>query len=71
MSGNKVEHIKDAAPILGKYFDVLAIRTFPSLVNKEDDYSEMYIHQFIKYAGVPVISCINVCNNRVFIVYIC
>ena len=56
MSGNKVEHIKDAAPILGKYFDVLAIRTFPSLVNKEDDYSEMYIHQFIKYAGVPVIS---------------
>lgn len=56
MSGNTVEHIKDAAPILGQYFDVLAIRTFPSLKNKEDDYSEMYIHQFIKYAGVPVVS---------------
>jgi N-succinyl-L-ornithine transcarbamylase len=56
MSGNTVEHIKDAAPILGNYFDVLAIRTFPSLVNKADDYSEMYISQFIKYAGVPVIS---------------
>jgi N-succinyl-L-ornithine transcarbamylase len=56
MSGNSVEHIKDAAPILGNYFDVLAIRTFPSLKNKEDDYSEMYIQQFIKYAGVPVIS---------------
>ncbi|MBS1592220.1 MAG: acetylornithine carbamoyltransferase [Bacteroidetes bacterium] len=56
MSGNTVEHIKDAAPILGKYFDVLAIRTFPSLKNKEDDYSELYIHQFIKYAGVPVVS---------------
>lgn len=56
MSGNTVEHIKDAAPILGAYFDVLAIRTFPSLQNKEDDYSELYIKQFIRYAGVPVVS---------------
>ena len=56
MSGNTVEHVKDAAPILGKYFDILAIRTFPSLKNREDDYSELYIKQFIKYAGIPVIS---------------
>jgi len=56
MSGTTVEHVKDAAPILGNYFDVLAIRTFPSLKNKEDDYSELYIKQFIKYAGVPVVS---------------
>jgi N-succinyl-L-ornithine transcarbamylase len=41
---------------LGQYFDILCIRTFPSLKNKEDDYSEMYINQFIKYAGVPVVS---------------
>lgn len=56
MSGTTVEHVKDAAPIFGKYFDVLAIRTFPSLKNREDDYSELYIKQFIKYAGIPVIS---------------
>ncbi len=56
MSGTAVEHIKDAAPILGKYFDILAIRTFPSLKNKDDDYSELYIKQIIKYAGVPVVS---------------
>lgn len=56
MSGTTVEHVKDAAPILGKYFDVLGIRTFPSLQNKADDYSELYIKQFIKYAGVPVVS---------------
>jgi N-succinyl-L-ornithine transcarbamylase len=56
MSGTTVEHVKDAAPILGKYFDVLGIRTFPSLNNKEDDYSELYIRQFIKYAGIPVVS---------------
>ena len=31
MSGNTVEHVKEAAPILGKYFDVLGVRTFPSL----------------------------------------
>src|SRR5436189_2028516 len=56
MSGNTVEHVKDAAPIMGKYFDILAIRTFPSLKNREDDYSELYIKQFTKYAGIPVIS---------------
>ena len=56
MSGNTVEHVKDAAPIMGKYFDILAIRTFPSLKNREDDYSELFIKQFIKYAGIPVVS---------------
>lgn len=56
MSGSTVEHVKDAAPILGKYFDILGIRTFPSLKNKADDYSELYIRQFIKYAGIPVVS---------------
>src|SRR6476469_2574073 len=56
MSGNTVEHVKDAAPILGKYFDILAIRTFPSLKNREDDYSELFIKQFVRYAGIPVVS---------------
>ena len=56
MSGNTVEHIKDAAPVLSLYFDVLAIRTFPSLKNREDDYSELFIHQLINYAGIPVVS---------------
>jgi N-succinyl-L-ornithine transcarbamylase len=56
MSGTTVEHVKDAAPILGNYFDVLGLRTFPSLKNKEDDYSELYINQFVKYAGVPIVS---------------
>jgi N-succinyl-L-ornithine transcarbamylase len=56
MSGNTVEHVKEAAPIMGKYFDILAIRTFPSLKNREEDYSELYMKQFIKYAGIPVVS---------------
>ena len=56
MSGTTVEHIKDAAPILGNYFDVIGVRSFPSLTNKEEDYSEHVIKQFVKYSGVPVVS---------------
>lgn len=56
MNGTTVEHIKDAAPILGNYFDILCIRTFPGLVNKEADYSEKIIKQFIKHAGIPLVS---------------
>jgi N-succinyl-L-ornithine transcarbamylase len=56
MSGTTVEHVKDAAPILGKYFDILGMRTFPLLKNKDEDYGEFYIKQFVKYAGIPVVS---------------
>lgn len=56
MNGTTVEHVKDAAPIMGNYFDILAIRTFPGLKDREADYSEHIIQQFIKYAGIPVLS---------------
>ncbi|MEO6538596.1 MAG: acetylornithine carbamoyltransferase, partial [Ferruginibacter sp.] len=44
------------APVLGSYFDILCLRTFPTLQNREEDYAEIIINQFIKYAGVPVVS---------------
>ncbi len=56
MNGTTVEHVKDAAPVLGSYFDILCIRTFPSLQNRDEDYAETIIHQFMQYAGVPVVS---------------
>jgi len=56
MNGTTVEHVKDAAPILGNYVDILAVRTFPGLKDREADYSEHIMHQFIQYAGVPVLS---------------
>lgn len=56
MNGKNAEHIKEAAPVLGSFFDILGIRTFPSLQNREEDYSELYISEFIKYCGVPVVS---------------
>lgn len=56
MNGATVEHIKDAAPVLGAYFDVLCVRTFPLLQNREEDYSEALLGQLIKYAGIPIVS---------------
>lgn len=56
MNGTSVEHIKDAAPVLGSYFDILGVRTFPALTNRNDDNNEELINALRKYAGVPVLS---------------
>lgn len=56
MNGSTIEHIKDAAPVLGSYFDILCVRTFPLLQNKEEDYSELLLSQLITHAGIPVVS---------------
>jgi len=56
MNGTSVEHIKDAAPVLGTYFDILCIRTFPSLKDREADYSEKVLQQFIRHSRIPVVS---------------
>ena len=56
MNGTTVEHIKDAAPILGSYFDILCVRTFPKLLSRADDESEPVINALMKYARVPMVS---------------
>lgn len=56
MNKGTVEHIKDAAGVLGSYFDILAIRAFPSLTNREEDVNDFVFGQFVKYCGVPVVS---------------
>ena len=56
MNRGTVEHIKDAAGVLGSYFDILALRAFPSLTQKEEDVTDFVLHQFIKYSGIPVVS---------------
>ena len=56
MNGTTVEHVKDAAPILGRYFDLLGIRTFPSLKSRDEDYNEFVMKQFVQYANIPVVS---------------
>lgn len=56
MDGTTVEHIREAAGVMGEYCDVLGIRSFPSLKDKEEDYSEDIFNKFIKYSGIPVVS---------------
>ncbi len=56
MNGTTVEHIKDAAAVMGMYCDAIGVRSFPGLQDRERDYSEFVFGQFVKYAGVPVIS---------------
>ncbi|HCB46441.1 MAG TPA: acetylornithine carbamoyltransferase, partial [Algoriphagus sp.] len=56
MNKGTVEHIKDAAGVLGSYFDILAIRAFPTLTNREEDINDFAFGQFVKYSGKPVIS---------------
>ncbi|MFD2161375.1 acetylornithine carbamoyltransferase [Paradesertivirga mongoliensis] len=56
MNGTTVEHIREAAGVMGEYCDILGIRSFPSLKDKEEDYTEDIFNKFIKYSGIPVIS---------------
>ncbi len=56
MNQDKVEHIKDAAAMIGLYCDIIAIRCFPSLINRETDYEEKLLNQFIIHSKAPVIS---------------
>lgn len=56
MNSDKAEHIKEGAAVISQYCDVIGVRTFPSLTNREKDYQELILNQFIKYASVPVIS---------------
>lgn len=56
MNGTTVEHIREAAAVMGEYCDILGLRSFPSLKDKEADYTEDLFNKFIKFCGVPVVS---------------
>ncbi|WP_426667223.1 acetylornithine carbamoyltransferase [Mucilaginibacter sp. McL0603] len=56
MNGGTVEHIREAAGVLGQYVDIIGVRSFPGLKNRDADYSEDVFNKFVKYCGVPVVS---------------
>ncbi len=56
MDGDKPEHLLEAIPVIGSYADVIGVRAFAGLSNREEDYAEKIIGQFIQYAGVPIVS---------------
>ena len=56
MNGGTAEHIKEAAAVVSQYCDIIAVRAFPTLTDKEKDESEHVINSFIKHASVPIVS---------------
>ena len=56
MDGGTAEHVKEAAAVISQYCDIIGIRTFANLRDRENDYQEMVMNKFVKYAQVPVIS---------------
>ncbi len=56
MDGDKPEHILEAIPVMGSYCDIIGIRSFARFENKEDDYNEKVLNEFIQYSGKPVFS---------------
>lgn len=56
MDGDKAEHLLEAVPVIGSYADIIGVRSFAQFENRNDDYSENIISQFVKYAGVPIVS---------------
>ena len=54
MDGDKSEHLLEAIPVMGSYCDVIGIRSFAGLTNREYDYAETVYNQFVQYSGKPV-----------------
>ena len=56
MDGDKSEHLREAIPVMGSYCDIIGVRSFASLSDREADYAETVLQQFVAYSGRPVIS---------------
>jgi N-succinyl-L-ornithine transcarbamylase len=56
MDGDKPEHIREAVPVIGQYCDIIGVRSFAKFEDKEEDYSERLLNQFIELSGRPVVS---------------
>src|ERR1700748_2800047 len=59
MNGTTVEHIKEAAAVMGQYADIIGVRSFPGLKDREEDYSEMVFNKFVLFCGVAVVSVVS------------
>ncbi len=54
MDGDKSEHLLEAIPVMGCYCDLIGVRSFAGLSDRDYDYAETVLNQFIKYSGKPV-----------------
>ncbi|CAM3361201.1 N-acetylornithine carbamoyltransferase [Empedobacter stercoris] len=56
MNGDSQEHIKEAIQVMSAYCDVLGVRTFPKLVDRDEDYNEIMFNKVKELSSVPVVS---------------
>lgn len=56
MDSDKSEHLREAIPVIGSYCDMIGVRSFAGLTDRDFDYSETILNQFVEYSGRPVIS---------------
>ncbi|MES2807606.1 MAG: acetylornithine carbamoyltransferase [Bacteroidota bacterium] len=56
MNGTTVEHIREAAAVMGEYLDIIGVRSFPGLKDREEDYTEAIFNKFVEFCGIPVVS---------------
>ena len=56
MNGDKAEHVKEAAAVIGSYCDIVAVRAFAGLQDRDADYREIVMEKFRQYAGVPIVN---------------
>ncbi|MBQ2522212.1 MAG: N-acetylornithine carbamoyltransferase [Bacteroidales bacterium] len=56
MDGDKSEHLREAIPVMCSYCDIIGVRSFAALTDRDYDYAETVLGQFIRYGGKPVIS---------------
>ena len=56
MDGDKSEHLLEAIPVMASYCDLIGVRTFAGLTDRDADYAENILSQFIRYSGKPVFS---------------
>lgn len=56
MDGDKSEHLLEAVPVMAQYCDLIGVRTFAGLTDREADYAENILSQFVRYSGRPVFS---------------
>ena len=56
MDGDKSEHLLEAIPVMGSYCDIIAVRSFAGLTDREFDYAETIVGPFVRYRGRPVVA---------------
>jgi len=54
MDGDKSEHLLEAIPVMASFCDIIGIRSFAGLQDRDYDYAETVFNQFVKYSGKPV-----------------